>query len=1270
MDRVSRRWWTWGLTVLAAPIILAAFISGLFQIAVYMLPTYREDISGWVTDVAGRPVQIGGVSLVWRGIYPRLDFSDITLYDETGENETLTAQRLSLGFSFMRLLAASITPNRIELSGLTLQVETDENGHWRIAGFDAAMDDGQDHQALMRKLLSFDRLRVEDCTLVVTAPKLSGGAPMSFVLDVFDAHQTLRGFDVDAEMTLPSAYGEKLSLEADIHGEPAMPDSWSGTVSGEASGLLLQPWLRGRVAPGTAVGADVLGAEYEGRLEGGKLTSLGLQVEGQNLIIARAGETLELESLEASAKLVRTANQWQLDLEQFLLDGESLLQGSVRYLPEESGAFALNMDADHLHFSKVMPFLQFARDAEWRQLAALSGSIEQLVLRWQQAPETPPHFSVRAGLQNVAWSQGTTQFSGLSGQLSASESGGRLDLAQVPLKLTVPAFDEAVDFEEISGSAQWKRLAGAWQVSMPSYTAKLRGGNAQGKFELKLPDDAAQSPVLDLSTYFHAPDAVPFKAYIPKIWGPGLHEWLTRGIVGGRVARGELLIRGPLHDFPFHQVPSGEWKLDIDVADGRLNYFPGWPQVENATARLHFKGNSLLIESQSGTVLGNRVENVKVQFKDFSDGWLSLDVQTQGEIASQYQFLRQSPLRQILSGLIDHTRAAGRSKVAVHVDIPLVRGREIAVNGTVSVSGAQMYYQGLDEPINAITGTVAFNEKGVTADKLTARFADVDVAGRIEARNGTHGVVIGEFPYTLRADGGGISAFVPELIRKQVSGESRWRMELPIAAKDTALHFTSDLRGAAVNMPAPVGKTADEAVPIAVRIDVQGAPRVRVDYADRLGALVTLAAADGPAASASAAVSPRWKVSGVNLRLGAGEALTEAPPGLNVSGHSDTLDLGAWLAALQGAQGVGLELRDATLHADQWLFRNQVLRDTSINFTPEVGGWRARLSGNGAEGEVTSNAARITARFKRLDLQTSLAKEIEQAVAARLSAVLQPADWPALDLSAEALRFNGNDMGELKMATSRTTSGLQLDRLNLSGKLLQANATGHWQRTEGESLARLKFDLASTDVATVLQVLGYAPNISGKQSTVKGDLSWTPAAGGLDWAMARGRINFNFESGSLKAVEPGAGRVLGLFNFYAIPRRFILDFRDVVSSGLGYDRITGSFDLADGSAVTQDLKLTAPSLRMEMRGRVGLAAQDYDQRVSVYPDVSAGVTVGATLLGGPAAGVIALLAQQILGQPLDGLTELNYRIIGPWDNPQVLSGSDATTEKSQATPAR
>jgi uncharacterized protein YhdP len=154
----------------------------------------------------------------------------------------------------------------------------------------------------------------------------------------------------------------------------------------------------------------------------------------------------------------------------------------------------------------------------------------------------------------------------------------------------------------------------------------------------------------------------------------------------------------------------------------------------------------------------------------------------------------------------------------------------------------------------------------------------------------------------------------------------------------------------------------------------------------------------------------------------------------------------------------------------------------------------------------------------------------------------------------------------------------------------------------------------------------------------------------------------------LRAVEPGAGRVLGLVNFYALPRRLTLNFRDVLGSGLAFDKITGDFELRDGSATTQNLQVAGPSVRMDVRGRIGLAARDYDQEVTVYPDVSGGVTLGAVLLGGPVAGVLALIAQEIMDKPLNQVTQLSYRVTGSWDNPQVTRGSTPPPPPARSRP--
>jgi uncharacterized protein YhdP len=152
---------------------------------------------------------------------------------------------------------------------------------------------------------------------------------------------------------------------------------------------------------------------------------------------------------------------------------------------------------------------------------------------------------------------------------------------------------------------------------------------------------------------------------------------------------------------------------------------------------------------------------------------------------------------------------------------------------------------------------------------------------------------------------------------------------------------------------------------------------------------------------------------------------------------------------------------------------------------------------------------------------------------------------------------------------------------------------------------------------------------------------------------AAGSISVRAENGQLVAVQPGAGRVLGLFSVAALPRRLALDFTDLTEKGLAFDSVRGDFELRDGNAFTSNLLLRGPAAEIGIAGRTGLASRDYDQTAVVTGNLGASLPVAGALAGGPAVGAALLLFSQVFKEPLKGITRGYYRITGPWENPTV-----------------
>ncbi|MCK4709658.1 MAG: hypothetical protein KAU21_13650, partial [Gammaproteobacteria bacterium] len=143
----------------------------------------------------------------------------------------------------------------------------------------------------------------------------------------------------------------------------------------------------------------------------------------------------------------------------------------------------------------------------------------------------------------------------------------------------------------------------------------------------------------------------------------------------------------------------------------------------------------------------------------------------------------------------------------------------------------------------------------------------------------------------------------------------------------------------------------------------------------------------------------------------------------------------------------------------------------------------------------------------------------------------------------------------------------------------------------------------------------------------------------------------NIEDGQFVDIEPGAGRLLGMFSLSALPRRFMLDFSDTFTEGFEFNKFESHANFKDGNLYTSKTNINGVAADVYFKGRIGLVDRDFDQIMSVVPRISSGISGWIAVLQGAAVGLTAYLGQKLLG--VDEAAKNQYHISGSWKEPVI-----------------
>ena len=269
-----------------------------------------------------------------------------------------------------------------------------------------------------------------------------------------------------------------------------------------------------------------------------------------------------------------------------------------------------------------------------------------------------------------------------------------------------------------------------------------------------------------------------------------------------------------------------------------------------------------------------------------------------------------------------------------------------------------------------------------------------------------------------------------------------------------------------------------------------------------------------------------------------------------------------------------------------------------------------------------------------------------------------PVDIDELNIEIDLMRSILNQLPAIT-AIIINGSDIQFSHNNESGYMINNIPITQFRLPKREGFKRPSLELKSIsskaiDIEHLQSTVGLSDVIESNDASFELNLKWDEVPRKQEVLFAEGKIELLIMDGVINTRESVPGKALSIFSFSQLPKRFLLNFDDVLDEGLVFDYIKGELLLKDRTALTCNLSLNTKTVDVLIIGASNLQQRTYDQMMIVDPDVSDILTGGAAVLAGPAAAASMFLLSRILSRP-DEDTLSYFDVSGEWKNPQIAS---------------
>ncbi len=1207
----------WLLYVVALVVVSAAVVLSISRVLISNVESYRVDIENLASAYLAHAVKIESIDARISGLKPVLVFNQVRLMDKTGQREIVSFSEAEVSLDiYQSWRQQQLVPSEVVIAGIELAVTRLSNDTILIQDLELGAlparqeTDVPDEFDLTDWLFQHSHLAIKD-SVVIWKDQKTGLQSLRFDDVNLQLQNNDRQHTLSGKIALPRQVGKKFEIAISIDGNVRLPTTWQGQLFLRAEDVNLYHLGNYLEFEKTTIhngrGDFALWADInKGRVEH---FSADVALHSLDLEAPYLRQRTRMDLLSGLFDFANHKSGWSLAIDRFQLVDSGIVWpvtrlGIRQVDANESKPASLKLTAAYFRLQDISRLLTATTLLppdinSWLRQASPSGDVINLQLQTQLETDTPD-YEAQARIHKLAIHKTDTSpgVRGLDISVWADETHGQATLSAQKSVIDIPdLFRKTLLLDQFSALAAWQKAADGWQVRVDDLKVANRDLSAQGQMKIDLPEKAAM--FLDLQIHASNVNSAKKNRYLPVyIMDKELVDWLEHADMHGIVDSTDVIFHGRVDRFPYVK-PRGQFMVEFSSDDLAIEYLPGWPGIRQATVNAHFDSMGVRIDIRKGTILQTRLAPSRVRIADYINPVLDIEGRASGPLRDVFRFVSHSPVLPGSKKTVARLGIKGSAKTQIKVQMPLAENTrkimDLNYAGSVEVDkGAIDVWNGKLQ-VDRLKGKLIFDKQGEQARNVTGRLYGYEALFDIITRK------VGETPIISltarsRLDIGKVlkKAALPgaDYLHGLSDWQGVWTPGYRHKDRDipTSLTLISGLQGMTVQLPAPLSKVAEKEKEFSINMQFVDDVSTRIKVQYDGDVTSIMDVSDG-------------HLQKMAMHFGLGQAKLPDNEVIRLTGSTSELNISRWQALVR-------ELKLGVNSGRQPL-------PVELDMTRLV-----LVSENDDSGKTAQQSIR-------------------------------PRDVPLFSGVIRQFSYNGIQFGKMEILTRRTRRGIQLEMLKLVSPLHTLEAKGHWSSGLLGNVSQLEFDVSSPDAGRMMDNLGYSVVIKGGQLKMNGTLGWSASPFDVSLENIMGKLHLELKDGVITNIDAGAGRLLGLFSLSALPRRLALDFKDTFDDGFSFDLITGDMELKEGNAFTENLQTTSPVADILVTGRTGYVTHDFDQVITVIPELGGSLPIAGGLIFGLQVGALIALLDTVMGSELDKANMRQYHVGGSWENPVI-----------------